>query len=69
VFAVYVLLKVKNIYIPSRQTKATIKTHKTKYKTVTGNKETEMTVQHESICEIRCSGRVKRFLLRMRHPS
>jgi len=41
--------KLKNIYIPSSQTKGTIKTQKTKDKTITGNKETQMTGQHESL--------------------
>jgi len=41
--------KKKNIYIPSSQTKGTIKTQKTKDKTITGNKETQMTGQHEPL--------------------
>jgi len=41
--------KVKNIYIPSSQTKRTIKSQKTKDKTITGNKETQMTGQHEPL--------------------
>jgi len=41
--------EVKNINIPSSQTKRTIKTQKTKDKTITGNKETQMTGQHEPL--------------------
>jgi len=39
--------KVKNKYIPSSQTKGTIKTQKTKDKIITGIKATQMTGQHE----------------------
>jgi len=42
-------LKLKNIYIPSNQTKGTIKTQNSKDKTITWNKETQMTGQHESL--------------------
>jgi len=39
----------KNIYIPSSQTKGTIKTQKTKDKTITWNKEKQMARQHEPL--------------------
>jgi len=38
-----------NIYIPSSQTKGTIKTQKTKDKTITGNKDTQMTGKYEPL--------------------
>jgi len=38
-----------NIQIPSSQTKVTIRTQKTKDKTITWNKETQMTGQHEPL--------------------
>jgi len=41
--------EVKHIYIPSSQTKGTIKTQKTKDKTITGNKETQMTGKPEPL--------------------
>jgi len=49
ILVLYDTWKVKNIHIPSSQTKRTIKTQKTKDKTITGHKETQMTGQHEPL--------------------
>jgi len=42
-------LKVQNIEIPRNQTKEAIKTQNPKDKTITRNKETQMTGQHEPL--------------------
>jgi len=63
---------VKNIEIPSNQTKGTIKTQNPKDKTITWNKESEMTWQHEPLWNQRWNQvlrKGKHSLLDMRHPS
>jgi len=47
-------LEVKNIEIPSNQTKGTIKTQDPKDKTLTCNKETQMAGQHELATRFCC---------------